>query len=254
MPGYIDNSSDLALFESYSQGRALAGESLPNMSQFAQWSAVLDKRTCDWCGWADMRIFNTVTEPYDPPTHHGCRCLIAFISKEEFPPTATWGTGPPKNVWPPGKTTKTVKQPVFEFLERDVLSEAFIADLRLEFANWNAEAKGIADQAIFENSGELILARAERNELVGIMHIRDLSELTFESLLELTNIATSGQISGVGTTLMEIAAKKAVANNLTLTLHGIPKARSFYQKLGMTEVREGIFEWTPAQAAKFLLR
>ncbi len=102
MPGYIDNSSDLALFESYSQGRALGGEGLPNMSQFAQWSAVLDKRTCDWCGWADERVFNTVTEPYDPPTHHGCRCLIAYISNDEFPPNPDWGSGPPANSWPPG--------------------------------------------------------------------------------------------------------------------------------------------------------
>ncbi len=103
MPGYIDNSSDLALFESYSQGRALAGDALPNISRFAQWSAVLDKRTCDWCGWADERVFDTTVEPYDPPTHHGCRCLIAFISKDEFPPTADWGSGPPKSSWPPGR-------------------------------------------------------------------------------------------------------------------------------------------------------
>ncbi len=254
MPGYIDNSSDLALFESYSQGRALAGDALPNISRFAQWSAVLDKRTCDWCGWADERVFDTTVEPYDPPTHHGCRCLIAYISKDEFPPTATWGNGPPANNWPPGHTTKTVKQPVFEFLERDVLSEAFIANLRKEFAAWNEEARGIADQAIFENAGELILARAERNQLVGIMHMRDLSKLDIDDFLELTNVATSGEISGVGTLLMEIAAKRAVANGITLQLHGIPKARGFYQKLGMTEVREGIFEWTPKQAAKFLTR
>ncbi|KKM73284.1 hypothetical protein LCGC14_1412030 [marine sediment metagenome] len=256
MPGYIDNSTDLALFESYSQGRALAGARLTNLSRFAQWSALLDSKTCDWCSWADMRVFDTTIEPYDPPMHHGCRCLVAYITKDEFPPEqTTWGVGPPRNVWPPGRApTKTVEQPVFEFLERDVLSEAFIADLRKEFANWSEDAKGIADQAIFENSGELILARAERNKLVGVMHIRDLSELTFEEILELTNIATSGEISGVGTTLMEIAAKKAVANSLTVQLHGIPKARRFYQKLGMTEVTNGVFEWTPTQAARFLTR
>ena len=101
MPGYIDNSSDLALFESYSQGRALAGQ-FPNISEFAQWSSVLDKRTCDWCEWADEKVFNHKTEPYDPPTHHGCRCLVAFISKDEFPPSENWGVGPPKDVWPPG--------------------------------------------------------------------------------------------------------------------------------------------------------
>lgn len=107
MPGYIDNSTDLALFESYSQGRAASGTNLLGVTQFAQWSSVLDKRTCDWCGWADERVFNTVTEPYDPPTHHGCRCLIAYIGTDEFPPTADWGAGPPKDVWPPGSTDKT---------------------------------------------------------------------------------------------------------------------------------------------------
>ncbi len=47
-------------------------------------------------------MFNTVTEPYDPPTHHGCRCLIAYISNDEFPPNPDWGSGPPANSWPPG--------------------------------------------------------------------------------------------------------------------------------------------------------
>ncbi len=119
MPGYIDNSSDLALFESYSQGRALGGQ-FPNISNFAQWSSVLDKRTCDWCEWADEKVFDHTVEPYDPPTHHGCRCLLAFISRDEFPPSPNWGVGPPKDVWPPGsyrvqnaatKANKTAPKP-----------------------------------------------------------------------------------------------------------------------------------------------
>lgn len=110
MAGYIDNSTDLALFESYSQGRALAGASLTNLSRFAQWSALLDDRTCDWCSWADLRVFDTNIEPYDPPMHHGCRCLVANITKDEFPPKADWGKGPPSDVWPPG--TYKVQQAV----------------------------------------------------------------------------------------------------------------------------------------------
>lgn len=104
MAGYIENSTDLALFDSYAQGRALAGARLVNLSEFAQWSALLDANTCDWCSWADLRIFDTTVEPYDPPMHHGCRCIIAYITRDEFPPdSTTWGGGPPGDVWPPGR-------------------------------------------------------------------------------------------------------------------------------------------------------
>lgn len=102
MAGYIDNSSDLALFESYSHGRAFAGAAIPTLSRYAQWSALMDGKTCDWCAWADLRVFDTTIEPYDPPMHHGCRCIIAYIMHDEFPPTPDWGSGPPTDAWPPG--------------------------------------------------------------------------------------------------------------------------------------------------------
>lgn len=103
MPGYIDSSSDRSLFESYAQGRAFAGAKLEGLSNFAQWSAVLDGATCDWCGWADSRIFDTTIEPYDPPMHWGCRCIIAYIKADEFMPEPDWGDGPPPEAWPPGR-------------------------------------------------------------------------------------------------------------------------------------------------------
>ena len=79
MPGYIDNSVGEGLWEGYNGGRAAAGASLPQTRNLAQWSALLDAGTCDWCGWADERIFNMAVEPYDPPMHWGCRCILAFI-------------------------------------------------------------------------------------------------------------------------------------------------------------------------------
>jgi hypothetical protein len=104
MSGYIDTSTDEALWSSYNGGRAGAGAEHAAVSQFAQWSALMDSKTCDWCGWADERLFDTKTEPYDPPMHHGCRCIIALILKSEFGPTnPSWGKGPPDSAWPPGR-------------------------------------------------------------------------------------------------------------------------------------------------------
>jgi hypothetical protein len=102
MPGYIESSADRALFESYNQGRAFAGASLDGIGPYAQWSAALDSKTCDWCGWADLRVFDTRIEPYDPPVHWGCRCIIAYIKSDEYTPEPDWSEGPPKQSFPPG--------------------------------------------------------------------------------------------------------------------------------------------------------
>jgi hypothetical protein len=99
---YLDSSVDQAVFDTYSQGRALAGVSLP-VSQYAQWSAVVDAKTCDFCSWADLRIFDTNIEPWDPPLHFGCRCIIAYIKSDEYTPDPNWGSGPPNTAFPPGK-------------------------------------------------------------------------------------------------------------------------------------------------------
>ena len=101
MPGYIDNSADQALYESYNEGRAFSGAKASGM--WAQWSAVNDDRTCDWCAWADMRIFNTLEEPWEPPVHWGCKCLIAYIKRGEYMPESDWGKGPPPQAFPPGR-------------------------------------------------------------------------------------------------------------------------------------------------------
>jgi len=98
--GPLERTVDQALFESYAQGRAHAGAQLGG--KFAQWSAVNDAVTCDFCGWADLRIFPIAQVPWDPPTHWGCRCIIAYILDSEFTPTPDWGDGPPPSAFPPG--------------------------------------------------------------------------------------------------------------------------------------------------------
>ena len=102
MAGYIDNSAGEALWSSYNGGRAASGAAIPTVHHYAQWSAVIDSGTCDWCKWADERIFDTDKETYNPPVHWGCRCLIGHIKRDEPKATLDWGKGPPDSAWPPG--------------------------------------------------------------------------------------------------------------------------------------------------------
>ncbi len=103
MSGYIDNNTGQGLWESYASGRASAGAHLEGGSSLAQWSAVNDSKTCDFCGWADERIFDTRFQPWYPPEHYGCRCIIAYILSDEFQPEPDWGEGPPSEAFPPGQ-------------------------------------------------------------------------------------------------------------------------------------------------------
>ena len=108
MAGYVGTTSEEELYKGYSSGRAFWRTS-PKFSGFAQWSAVNDSSTCDFCGWADERTFPhnigsgvTPTE-WDPPVHWGCRCIVGYILKEEFDPgSGDWGKGPPPSAFPPG--------------------------------------------------------------------------------------------------------------------------------------------------------
>ena len=103
MPGYIDNSVADSLWGSYNVGRAGPATHVKSVL-YGQWSALMDNTTCDWCGWADERIFDTRIEPYSPPMHFGCRCIIGYIRRDEFSPGSTWGAGPPKSSFPPGSS------------------------------------------------------------------------------------------------------------------------------------------------------
>jgi SPP1 gp7 family putative phage head morphogenesis protein len=54
----------------------------------AQYSAILDSRTCPYCKYLDGKIISTSSRDYrsgkySPPQHKHCRCLWVYISKSE---------------------------------------------------------------------------------------------------------------------------------------------------------------------------
>lgn len=80
-------------------GRDLAGQ-LAGVAR-AQYSAILDDRTCDLCEYLDGMIIDTDDPDYEkfqPPLHHYCRCIWALILPEEEPqPEVTW-VSPPQHL------------------------------------------------------------------------------------------------------------------------------------------------------------
>lgn len=61
----------------------------------AQYSAVLDRRTCDLCESCDelvIPIEHTDLSRFTPPVHHNCRCVWVWITREEEDFTPTWVT------------------------------------------------------------------------------------------------------------------------------------------------------------------
>lgn len=65
----------------------------------AQYSAILDRRTCDLCVKLDetvIAIENTDLARFTPPIHHNCRCVWVWITRDEEDFTPTW-TSPPRS-------------------------------------------------------------------------------------------------------------------------------------------------------------
>lgn len=65
--------------------------------RWAQYSAILDRRTCSWCRFLDGKIISVkhpdyVSREYHPPAHQHCRCLWIYITKWEPNVTPTWTT------------------------------------------------------------------------------------------------------------------------------------------------------------------
>lgn len=63
--------------------------------RFAQSSAILDRRTCEWCKFLDGKIFDVNDEEftsgkYGVPRHKSCRCLWIYITKWEPDVKANW--------------------------------------------------------------------------------------------------------------------------------------------------------------------
>lgn len=67
----------------------------------AQYSALLDRRTCDLCERLDEQVI-AVEHPdlrrFTPPVHHNCRCLFVWITRDEVDFTPTWEGVPASTV------------------------------------------------------------------------------------------------------------------------------------------------------------
>lgn len=61
----------------------------------AQYSAVLDRRTCSLCDKLDEKVIaieHTDLARFTPPVHHNCRCVWVWITTDEADFTPTWVT------------------------------------------------------------------------------------------------------------------------------------------------------------------
>jgi hypothetical protein len=67
----------------------------------AQYSAILDRRTCDLCAELDENVIpieHVDLARFTPPIHHNCRCLWVWITRDEADFTPTWATPSPSKV------------------------------------------------------------------------------------------------------------------------------------------------------------
>ena len=66
--------------------------------RLAQYSAILDDKTCPLCSYLDGKIIELSNPDYDrftPQLHQSCRCLWVYIRADETPqPSVTWQTPP----------------------------------------------------------------------------------------------------------------------------------------------------------------
>lgn len=77
----------------YSRAAAVERGGIPLAG--AQYSAILDRRTCDLCAKLDEKVIpieSTDLARFTPPIHHNCRCLWIWITRDEEDFTPTWST------------------------------------------------------------------------------------------------------------------------------------------------------------------
>jgi hypothetical protein len=77
----------------YSRASVVEASGIPLAG--AQYSAILDRRTCELCEKLDEQVIaieNTDLARFTPPIHHNCRCLWVWITRDEADFTPTWST------------------------------------------------------------------------------------------------------------------------------------------------------------------
>lgn len=87
----LDDNSVIATANMVNVGRNRAA--IIAASKIAQYSAILDKRTCPLCKELDS-LYAEVGSPdhleFTPPIHHRCRCIWVYIGNEDTPPTVNF--------------------------------------------------------------------------------------------------------------------------------------------------------------------
>lgn len=77
----------------YSRAAAVERAGIPLAG--AQYSAILDRRTCELCEDLDEKVIaieSTDLSRFTPPVHHNCRCVWVWILRDEPDFTPTWTT------------------------------------------------------------------------------------------------------------------------------------------------------------------
>lgn len=77
----------------YSRADAIERGGIPLAG--AQYSAILDRRTCELCEELDEKVIpieHTDLARFTPPVHHNCRCVWVWITRDEADFTPTWTT------------------------------------------------------------------------------------------------------------------------------------------------------------------
>lgn len=99
------NGPDLKTSAMISVGEALnigrGAEAKKIGVQGAQWSALLDKKTCSLCEELDGQVISADDPDFDifrPPLHAGCRCFFTYIDQEETDVKFDWKTPSPEMV------------------------------------------------------------------------------------------------------------------------------------------------------------
>lgn len=95
-------------FDAFNSGRE--AEASAQGLVYGIWSAIMDSGTCDFCAWADGKIFGISETHIVPPAHFGCKCIVSYVDAEiveegELEDFDLW-ISPPEYVFPIGKKGK----------------------------------------------------------------------------------------------------------------------------------------------------
>lgn len=96
------NGNDLVLSANVSISQAMnigrGSEAAKHGVKGAQWSAVMDQKTCELCGSLDGLVISVDNPDFDifrPPLHYNCRCILVYIGTGNTGEEYTWKTPDP---------------------------------------------------------------------------------------------------------------------------------------------------------------